>query len=500
MNVNLKELYASLMKKGLTTYKEIGSKASLPALVEAKKLDSADRKGAIFAVRSKADFTDAGVRGYIVGSLETLVEDANRITHFTPNVYRTFGYSNEKRTKIFGFEEENLLQVNTFVVDIDTKEHSVQDIVVTAMDESVGVPSMILESDRGYQVYFVLEQPIYISNKNNFISLKVAKRIAENIKRSLKDVDADIFCNSFGFFRAPNSSNVVWYRPEVTYHAKDLIDWSTRQDDNSERQLFVVPSSISSSSLIDTDWFQALITATDVKGEKGMIGRNNLLFTVALACLKDGLSESDAFDLIDQVNANFNMPLKGKALKAIAASAFSGRYHGPSKEYVEQLIELHVKGNINVSFGTQKWVKHRKERADRERVHFSEWEEDYVEYINAKGPFVQCTQAEICAALNMPKSTLNELVKKSKNVIKKTLGRGRAAVTTWTTPVAFIKYAIKVANERKAAFRGALKEIVAQANLGKLPGEEKVNDYVAILTKENEEYRDYSLYDKDIFA
>ena len=72
-------------------------------------------------MRSKADFTSNGVKGYIVTSKETLLEDATDLTHFTPNVYRKFGYSDEKRRMIKGFEEKNLLQINTFVVDIDTK-------------------------------------------------------------------------------------------------------------------------------------------------------------------------------------------------------------------------------------------------------------------------------------------------------------------------------------------------------------------------------------------
>ena len=145
----LQNVYNTILHEGLTTYKTKYSKATLPDRVEAEKADKRHKKGAIFVVRSKSDFTSTGVKGYIVTSKETLLEDAAGLSHFTPNVYRQFGYSDDKRTKIHGFEEKNLLQINTFVVDIDTKQHSVQEILLTCMDESIGAPTLIVESERG---------------------------------------------------------------------------------------------------------------------------------------------------------------------------------------------------------------------------------------------------------------------------------------------------------------------------------------------------------------
>ena len=140
------------------------------------------------------------------------------LTHFTPNIYRKFGYADEKRRMIKGFEEKNLLQINTFVVDIDSKRHSVEDILLTCIDNSIGSPTLIVESARGYQVYFVLSKPLFISNKNDFRGLTVAKRISDNLKRSLKTVDADPFCNDFGFFRIPKTDNIAWMQLDQTYN------------------------------------------------------------------------------------------------------------------------------------------------------------------------------------------------------------------------------------------------------------------------------------------
>lgn len=88
VSVNLEEVYDVSLHNGLTTYKTKHSNAPLPKRVEAAKIDALSKKGAVFVVRSKEDFQTNKVKGYIVTSKETLLEDATALTHFTPNVYR----------------------------------------------------------------------------------------------------------------------------------------------------------------------------------------------------------------------------------------------------------------------------------------------------------------------------------------------------------------------------------------------------------------------------
>ncbi|KAA5569803.1 plasmid replication protein, partial [Pseudomonas aeruginosa] len=73
-----------------------------------------------------------------------LLAHRHSLSHFTPNPYVSYTYSDIARKHITGFSEENLLQLNTFVVDIDTKRYSVQELVLTAMDESIGVPTLVV--------------------------------------------------------------------------------------------------------------------------------------------------------------------------------------------------------------------------------------------------------------------------------------------------------------------------------------------------------------------
>ena len=455
-----------LLHQGMTKYRPAGSKASLLEQVEAAKQDKLSKKGAIFVVRKKADFTDHGVKGFIITSKETLLEQASELSHFTPNIYRTYTYKDKARRYIQGFEERNLLQINTFVIDIDTKRHTVNDLLLACMDDSIGLPTFIVESDRGYQLYFVLSSPLFISNKNNFRGLKVAKRISDNLKRSLKSVDADIYCNDFGFFRMPKQDNIAYVDLNNTYSMHEFINWSMRRDDDLARPLFVVPTKSQATSLTQSEWFHQLLSATDVKGEKGQMGRNNLLFTLALVCFQDGKDKSFTFDLLDQYNSTLRCPLSIKEVNTIINSAYSGKYKGAKKEYIEQLLALYVQGEVSVHLGGKCWYKHKKAREDRKRSHCHEWEQDLIHYITAEKsvsePFIWRTQKELCDAIDIASSTLNKLFKESKKIIKTTTGKGRNAKTGVTTVALYIDYIIWLKQDLGTRFAASLRQIVQE--------------------------------------
>ncbi|MER1987412.1 MAG: primase C-terminal domain-containing protein [Solibacillus sp.] len=466
--MNLVELFDTLLPKGLLTYKKIGSKASLPKQLAAQKLDQQSRQGVVFAVREKAHFANGQVKGYILTSKESLLEDAGALSHFTPNVYRYGTYSDEARNFIKGFSEDNLQQINTFVVDIDTKRYAVNELLLACLDESVGLPTWIIESDRGYQLYFVLSSPLFISNKENFRGLKVAKRISDNLKRSLKSVEADLYCNDFGFFRVPTKNNVVYVDLENTYTMHELIQWSMRRDDDQERPLFVVPTKKENLDLTRTDWFIALAHTTNIKGETGVIGRNNTLFTLALIGFAEGWDVERTENFLDEFNSRLDNPIGAADLKMTLHSAYSGKYSGPSKEYVETLLALHVKNGqeFTVSFGNRAWYKFKKEREDRTRSHYDEWEQDIIDYITAQKsstePFIWRTQRELCKAVGMAQSSLNELLKRSKELVKTVTGKGRGAKTGWTTVALFMKYVMTQITKAKAGYRKLVLQLITE--------------------------------------
>lgn len=466
--VDMVSVFDVLLHRGITTYRKKSSKAPFPRKVEEDKLDQLSKKGSIFGVRQKADFTAQGVKGYVITSKETLLEDVANLSHFTPNVYRTSGYADDKRRYIKGFEEQNLQQINTFVIDIDTKKYPVNELLIACIDDSIGLPTLIIESERGYQLYFVLQSPLFITNKNNFQGLKVAKRISDNLKRSLQAVEADPFCNDFGFFRLPKADNIVYYDEANTYTMANLINWSMRKDDDLARPLFVVPTKKSKVQVMQSDWFNALVQTTNIHGNKGKLGRNNTLFTLALICYAEDWDIERTANFLDEFNTRLQQPLKALDLNTIINSAYSGKYNGPSKEYVEALLELYVPNGdqFNVTFGQTAWYKFKKDREDRKRSHYEEWEQDIIDYITAQKsseePFIWRTQKELCEAIGMAQSTLNEVLKRSTKLLKTVTGAGSKKKTGWTTVALFIQYAIELTQSAKAEYRKQLIQVVQE--------------------------------------
>jgi len=336
------------------------------------------------------------------------------------------------------------------------------------MDDSIGLPTLIVESDRGYHLYFALRQPFFISPKNDFRGLKVAKRISDNLKRSLQVVEADIFCNDFGFFRLPNARNIVYAGIENIYEVKTLIDWSMRRDDNDDRPLFVLATKKLANSVLQSEWFDALVHTVNIEGGSGKLGRNNTLFTLALIGYSEGWDIQRTEDFLDEFNAGLNAPLDAAELLAVLKSAYSGKYHGPSKEYVEELLALHVTNgeSYRISLGQRCWYKVKKPREERQRSHYDEWEDDITQYITAQiqttEPFIWHTQKEMCEAIGIPQSSLNVLLTRSTKLIKTVTGKGRASKTGWTTVQLFLTYALNLVSGRKKDYKDFVHQIIEE--------------------------------------
>ncbi|MCH4827538.1 primase C-terminal domain-containing protein [Planococcus halocryophilus] len=460
----LRLIVDTVLKDGIHNFKSKSSSASLPLQIKAANKEKRTKIGAISVVRSKEDLsTPSGVKGYVITSRETLLEDALLVSHWNPNVFNYLRYSDEKRRFLKGHEEKNLQQINTFVVDIDTKKQPYTEILTAALDHSIGVPTMVLETPKGFQVYFVLAKPLFISNQNDFRGLKVAKRISENIKRSLAKVlqGVDISCNDFGFFRMPNEQNVRWFSEEMVYDFGSLIAWSKRQDDDQGRGLFVVANEPTVQDLTQTAWFQELLKTRHVKGESGQLGRDNLMFTLALACYSAGKGNDETLDLLDEYNSSLASPLRHSEVQKIVRSAYKGRFKGAHQTYIQELLtEWASHKEVAIENPMGGWYKFKKERKDRKRSHYDEWEIDLLSYIQTvsslEQPIHWSTQKEICEAVGMPRSTFNEVIKHSKKILIKKSGKGRAAKTGLTSVAVLLQCALSYQQTHRVLYQEAL--------------------------------------------
>lgn len=466
---NITEILKTILHDGLHRYKTKNSSAPLFLRVETEKIEKQTgyKKGVVFVTRKKEDLAKA--KGFVVSSIEALQENEGKLSHWTPNIYRFGTYTDEKRKNVKGHEEQNLKQINCFGVDIDLKgkKHLVtrEDVLSICLDKEF-LPTVLVDTPSGYQSFFVLEQPLYISNRHDFRGLKIAKRIAENLTNFLAEdlQGVDTNCNPFGFFRIPSAENVLYFSKHTTYTIAELMAWSERYDYDRNRSLFaVVKSSKNSERQIDQDWFKTIIANRDItKGYE--LGRNNTVLTLSLACYQSNLSQSECYDMMDQFNTYLGTPLKDSEIRKTVKSAYSGKYQAAAPCYINKLMQIWGDGS-EYKASYQHVFKHvKKERTERVRSHYDEWEQDMINYIEAEldysEPFIWCTQKELCEAIGIPSSTLNILIKQSTKLIKVVSGKGRNAKTGWSTVAIFTKHLLFELQETKLAYKKYIQHVL----------------------------------------
>lgn len=102
------------LKNGLRTYKFRNSQLKPIGFVEEEK------KGSIFIYYSKEALSVS--RGIVITSLEAIEEQADTITHWTPNVYRYGEYTDTRRLVVKGhFEKICVKSIRLLLISIQKK-------------------------------------------------------------------------------------------------------------------------------------------------------------------------------------------------------------------------------------------------------------------------------------------------------------------------------------------------------------------------------------------
>jgi hypothetical protein len=432
--LSIVEIIQFMTHNGLRLYKKKGSNQPFNQVAAYEKAmnENPYRTGVVFVSPSKADLTEG--KGYVVTSYETLQEKYPNLTHWTPNIYRGGTYYNFKRRVIKGHERENLKQINVIGLDIDTKEVDLYALYLGCEELGLPRPNLLLETPRGFQVFFVLETPFHIHKKQDYKALRVAERLSENIRKALKTyVPVDTGCVPFGFYRVPREDNVLDFYDQPA-NTSQLLTWSKQFEEQENRNFLRVVYNKNGPVLDQTssDWYRAIITATHI--DKGHVSssRNNAIMTLALANYASERPLEEAYDELDQFNSNLDQPLKKSEFERILKSAYSGKYKGVKRSYVEGLLELWTDGQAQFK-GREGWYKFKKSREERVRSHYKEWEEDIIAYLDThtspEMPFLVGSLSSLAETFGMSVSSLKEVCKQSSKLKKHTIGRGRGAVT-----------------------------------------------------------------------
>jgi hypothetical protein len=427
------EIMQFMTQNSLLVYKKKGSRAPLDKVIEYEKSKkNSYKKGAVFVSPSKVNLSEG--KGFVVTSYETLHEKRNALSHWTPNIYRGGTYYDFKNRIIKGHTRENLKQINVIGFDIDTKEVDLYALFLGCDELGLPRPNVLLETPKGFQGFFVLETPFYIHKQKDYKALRVAERLSENVLKALKKyVPVDTNCAPFGFYRIPQDGNVLYFDDKPA-NTSLLLSWSKQFEKEEKKTSFQVIYSKNASAFDQTasDWYRALIRANHIERGHHSSSRNNALLTLAIANYASGRSLEEAYDELDQFNSNLDAPLKNKEFERILKSAYSGKYKGAKRSYVEGLLELWTDGKAKFQ-GREGWYKFKKPREERVRSHYEEREEDILAYLEAHSspekPFFKGSLRMLAETFGMAVSTFKEILKRSSKLIKNTVGRGRNAVS-----------------------------------------------------------------------
>lgn len=444
-----------MTNKDLYLYKRKNSKGNFRELVRYDSAMQGVKTGTVFVSKCKNDLMNG--KGLVVTSYETLAEQYDKLSHWTPNTFRGGTYYDFKKRKIKGHDKENLKQVNVIGFDIDTKDVDLYALFMACDELNLPWPNVLLETPRGYQGFFILETPFFVHKQGNYKALRIADRVASNILEALHQYvpEIDMNCNQFGFYRIPHDDNIIYFDAN-TANTASLIDWSKAYEYEQKKkkfQVFYGGKHAEACQYVSSDWYRALLRTVNVHAGEYASSRNNALLTLALANYADGIDYETAYDVLDQWNSALHNPLSLQEFERTLKSAYSGKYKGVKRSYVESLLENWTDGSTTFS-GANGWYKFKKDREDRERSHYTEWEQDIIQYVNKhaspENPFLEGSIRMLAEDIGVPLSTMKEVLKKSQTLYKKTEGKGRAATTYLTTKSMLFNHLIQI---RKAGTR-----------------------------------------------
>lgn len=457
--IDLLKCLSIITKDGLRTQKFKNSHLKLISSTEE------GRRGSVFAYRSKANMVKA--RGVVLTSVESLLENQDQFTHWTPNVYCYGSYSDAGRRITRGHSEDNLRQINTFYIDFDitssAEEMTTGDILTASLDLGF-MPTLILKSDKGFQAYFVLDKAAYVTTHSQFKVVKVAKAISQNLRNYFgQTLPVDMTCNHFGIARMPRTDNVEFFHADYTYSFQEWLDWSMKQSDllfPSKKPNLTVIAGSEGVKQVDEPWYGLLLKEANIRGAKALMGRNNVLFTLALANFSSGVSQSDCEAVLADFNENLAEPLSQDEFLKVVGSAYSGKYEAASRDYIKLLCKAWVSENLKDSdlFIKQRWYKFKKKRADRKHSHLHEWKADIMAYLEgfyqSEGPFVQTTKKAIREELNIPERSLDKVLKalKADRKIFFAVKAGRGGGIRLASVKAIVLSLIQVKKDRQEAY------------------------------------------------
>ncbi|GEN55516.1 hypothetical protein [Halobacillus faecis] len=321
--------------------------------------------------------------------VDKILEKQRRFRFFTPSIF----WHHKDRTK------EELIWITQITLDFDlmkdgsNREFNPQDLAYILDREFGYLPNVVWSSrtNGNYQASYLIK-PMTGTARSIYYYESVVKRMAILI-------GADVAATSaVNLYSIPKSG--FWKFSEEIHSIEDF-DWVLEEEDiekSLEKKRSEKVVSFTEKQIMKHESIQALLNAEFVQW------RNNAAFTIALLYYALGKSKKEAYDFLngpwfDLVNDGRFPSRRGKfrrkEVKTTVESAYSGRYHGPSREWIYLITGIEFPYNLYKSSYIKKEDGY--QSANEIQLKILKWLE------SNSGKWVK--RKAICASLNIPEKS-----------------------------------------------------------------------------------------------
>ena len=218
---------------------------------------------------------------------------------------------------------------------------------------------------------------------------------------------------------------------------------------------------------IDEKWVDLLMNSEKLIGSKGVLGRNNAIFTLSLAYYSSKSPiETCEYNMI-MLNDRLNNPLQESEIKRIVKSAYSSKYEAASKDYIREICHTWIDSSLTddqLFSQPRGWYKFKKDRSERVRSHSKEWQQDILAYLTNQSytykPFIYSTKKDIREEIGVPERSFDAALKKLKetNQVFYRVTRGRGGGIMIASVKALMRSIILTKKEVREAYFEAIRE------------------------------------------
>lgn len=402
-------------------------------------LQSALRPGWVHMGRDKQDLEQQKTTKF-VRTYQTMLQLVDKgyqyLTFGTFRVRRRHGHERNRR---------NLNSCHAFVIDIDNKTRTPDDILRFCSESGLMPPSLINETDRGYHVWFVLSQDIvgpHEYKKDEKRSLTKAGAFYLDVNRYLISLfekgfpsddsgkGADNTVGGERYIRVPTRvryfSGNKYSILDFAHLKKELnlaaagqqLKTRPRPKGNPRTRLYIPHAALKKDPA-----YEKLLTMQPAVGD-----RRYTAFTIALLFYACNLKKEQTTAFLEDwfKDQKFGEDFQWKEVHNAIESAYSGEYRGAHSSWIFRLTGLKPK-----LFFTRRVAEE-----DRKYKTSEQWETRFLKLLNDHGGQWSGSSRELSELLGMnSKSMLARMIEKLEDsgiIRKQVLGRGRAATTAYS--------------------------------------------------------------------